>query len=793
MTRTPKFVRKWLGEPLLSLILVLCLVIGISAFILITVYLSYQLSWDSHLPDLENTYELKTTMKLDVTYPSWHTSVELAKALKGRLPQIEDCYAMSPLDINFLFTHNDDPVDMRLVVLVSENALKRLGMKLIYGDIETCLKDPKALLVSRSMALRVFGDRDPLGETIHLNTDNRKLVRFVITGVFEDFPENQHVQSDFFFLSDHLNVVGEESTQVCNPQEFRNGGTIYFVLKDGTDPAIVEQEAQKIYQEVKDSIPDNDPDTQYIFTMVPLRDVHYRTEWPGVFETFDRKKLMKYGVLALAILLVVISNTIILLMVRIMDRKREIDIRRSFGASESDIVWQFIGEHTVLYLFVLILSIGIVWLILPYIRQWVHGLPQQIAINPSFWFHTAIGLVVGGLVTVIYPAGYALLLRNRSKRNHWKLIMTIQLSLSLLLLTSAVLLHRQLRHIERLDPGMDAANVHSFYYISCEDEYREILLEETRNVPGVESLCFSDFMPTKALHESYLHIDGEASSGDYLRCQIGISTPGLFEVYKVPLAKGRVLDSPESNGLIVNEAFMRRYAHHGIGLGTPMQIGREGMSSFFFDGVIIGIVKDVWWEDVRKPVRPMVYCNGHIYGGYFHYRIRPEMEDTTLKQLQEIMYRLAQKYRVREVTCDTQYEIEHNYDSEWAFLQVVNFSTIIGMFFTFVGIYGLTAYTLKKQLRNLAIRQVYGATPWDTLKLLLRDYLILLGIALGISIPVSHYLLTKWLHNFSYRVSLGSVDYGLSLAATSLIVLFAVVIHWQKLQRIRLIEFLRTE
>ena len=142
---------------------------------------------------------------------------------------------------------------------------------------------------------------------------------------------------------------------------------------------------------------------------------------------------------------------------------------------------------------------------------------------------------------------------------------------------------------------------------------------------------------------------------------------------------------------------------------------------------------------------------------------------------------------------DTNREVVHHADTERNFMKLVVGIALIGMFFTFVGVFGLTAYTLRRQMKNLAIRQVLGASRKDTLLYLLNNYLILMGIAFGISIPVSHYFLQRWIEGFSNRVSLTVFDYLFGLCSLSLLILSGVLIHWRKLHRAHLTEYLRSE
>ncbi len=795
MTHAPKFMRMWLKEPLLSIILILCLAIGMSAYILITVYLSYQLSWDRHQPNGENTYTLQTIYTKNGECGGPMVSLELARTLLARLPQIKDVYTVMATNFNMLFIYNDQPIDMRSICITSKNALQYLGLDMLYGDAATCLEDKKSLVISESMAQKIFGNEEPIGQVIEQMWEGKKISRFVVTGVFADLPENRHIQTQSFVWIDSYDITLKESSTMCDPEEFnKSSSRVFFILEEGTDPSILEREAHKIFDEVKEATPNYDPSIVRIFRAVPLKEIHYQNLYYEELETFDRKKLVKFGILALAILMVLVSNTIILFLVRILGRRGEMEIRRSVGASGTDIVRQFLAEHSILYMLVLVVTFVTTWLTMPYMKSWIPGLPHQMSIDSSFWLYTVLGLAVGGIVTVVYPALLARMMTGKNSRtNHWKLFMTIQLVISLVLMTSSMLLFRQVDHITKKDNGLDARNVMSYRFVLCQEEFQKLALERTRDLPGVESAAVTNLMPTMNTPSTRVVIRGNKSTGDYSLCNIGLTTPGLFDVFKIPLVKGRVWDDADSPGVIVNEEFVRRYGHHGIDLGVEVKMGEDNPTVDHSAGEIIGIVKDCWWTDVRKPVDPIVYCNDRIYEVNFHYRLRPGYEKETIAEIKKVFYELEKQYQFREVDYDTQWTIDHDFDAERAFLQIVLVASLIGVFFTFVGVYGLTAYTLKRQMRGMAIRKVLGATSWDMLKHLLKDYTLILGIALGISIPFSYYLLTRWLYGFASRVQLCIVDFAFGLICTFLIVFIAVLINWSRLNRSDLFDISRTE
>ncbi len=793
MNRIPRILRVWLNEPLLSPILMICMVIGIAMFVLLTIHITYQLSWDEHFPNYENTWRLQITMTNEIELSTSTMSVEVFKVLLNRVPQIKDFYTLDNIDFNLLFTHNDESVPLNNIIFVSKNVPEWLGLKMVYGTRDHCLEDSKSLLVSRSRALEIFGDTDPCGERLMLNVQGNQIHRYTIAGVFEDMPHNQHIQGDYFTW-DYNNEISDSTTVMENPENFYSQSQIYVVLEDGTDPKILEQTADEILAEYRSGIENLDEETVVTFRAVRLDETHYNKNYQNQFDTFDKSRLIKYGIVALAILLVLVTNSLILLTVRTMTRKKEIDIRRSVGARSGNIMRQFMLEHLFLYIVMILIAGFLIYLALPYLNLLIPGYTlenigwMKVAVN------IAVGILAAGLIIVAYPAfvARAILFKKRSSR-HWKVAMLFQLTISLILIITAILLIRQIHLLDNKYPGFSAKGITSFHQFLNTGRYQDEIMEKALKIPGVEAASHSDFFPGKDFHKTYLTIHTDKGVAKDQMCNFGITGGDFFEMFHIPTVRGDVWHEGDSTGVVVNQAFMKRYGHHGIELGTMIEIGQDAPQMFYFAGPLIGVVEDSYWEGLQKPVQPIVYKKMNFIESYFHFRITPGAEAGAKMRLWDIFKDNARQNIFFASMYDTPYVVIHQYDPERNFMKLMVSVAFLGMFFTFIGIFGLTAYTLRYQMKNIAIRKVFGATPLDTLKELMGSYVILLGIALGISVPIAQYVLQKWLEGFASRVSLTVLDFIVGLIVSFILILLAVLLHWIRLHRTNLIEYLRTE
>ncbi len=773
----------------------ICMVIGMTMFVLLTIHITYQLSWDEHIPDHENIWRLQMDRSLGHAYTTTGISQQIAGPLVARLPQIKDWFTVCVYDIKLMFTWKDKPVALGKVIYCSRNAPEKLDFKMVYGTRSDAFPhEDKSLLVSRSKALEIFGDIDPCGEELLLHLPGKTFTRYIVSGVFEDFPKNQHIQGDYVTHYSE-NDFDRSSTLMEKPEEFHYSlDEFYCILDEGTDPDILVREANRILEENLDKIPNLPENTTIAFRAVPMDETHFEQTFMKYFESFDKKQLVKYGVVAVAILTVLITNSLILLMVRTMSRKKEIDIRRSVGAGSRDIVRQFTMEHLGFYIVTVLLSALVLSVLIPYLHILIPGYSVENIDWTKPVLYSLYGLIAAGIVIVLYPAVFArIILYRRFTGSFWKIALLVQLTIALVLLTSAVLLIRQIHMIENADPGFDSSNVFSYYLEFIGNFDQDEIMEEVSKIPGVEGVSYGSTMPTMDLERSFIRVHGAKSSGGYGKCAFCMLGGDYFDVYRVPVVEGRVWEGADSTGIVVNRSFIEHYKQHDVGLGSEVEVGEDRPNMLYFRGTIIGIVEDAYWMGYRENIEPIVFFKDKFYETYFHFRVSPANAQATSDRIMDYFQQRSLKNVMAATGYDTNREVVHHADTERNFMKLVVGIALIGMFFTFVGVFGLTAYTLRRQMKNLAIRQVLGASRKDTLLYLLNNYLILMGIAFGISIPVSHYFLQRWIEGFSNRVSLTVFDYLFGLCSLSLLILSGVLIHWRKLHRARLTEYLRSE
>ncbi len=795
MRNVPRFLRVWLTEPLLSSILIICMILGMTIFVLLTIHITYQLSWDKHIPNHENIWRVQMDHSLGYDYTSTGISQQVAGPLVARLPQIKDWFTVTVYDIKLMFTWNDNPIALGKVIYCSRNAPERLNFKMVYGTwADAFSQQNKSLLISRSKALEIFGDINPVGEELLLHLPGRTFPRYVVTGVFEDFPSNQHIQGDYIthYTENDLNT---SSTVMEKPDEFHYSlDELYCILDEDTDPAILVQEADRIIEENLDKIPNLPENTKITFRVVPMDETHYEKTFVSYFDTFDKSKLVKYGVVAIAILMVLVTNSLILLMVRTLSRKKELVIRRSAGAASWDIFWLFTREHLSIYLLMALFTVLLLSIILPYLQTIIPSFCIENIDWSKVVAYSLYGMITAGAIIVLYPAAFArVILYRELSGSFWKFAMLVQLTIALVLLTSSILLIRQIHLIDTKDPGFDSTNVFSYHLAFLGDTPQEEIMEEVSRIPGVEAVSHGMIMPPDYLMKIFVRIHGTKSEGSYGNCGFNYIGGDFFDVYRIPLIEGRLWEGNDSTGVVVNQSFIKRFGYHGIKLGTEIELGQNLPNNIYFQGPIIGVVGDAYWEGFRKNIQPMVYYRDKQLETYFHFRVTPAIAQVTHKKIMDYFQQRSLTTVMAATEYNTDWEFVHQSDPERNFMKVVVGIAIIGMFFTFVGIFGLTAYTLRRQMKNLAIRRVLGASQRDTLIYLLNNYLIISGIAFGISIPVSYYVLQRWLEGFSSRVSLTVFDYLFGLASICLLIFTGVLIHWRRLHQKRLIEYLRSE
>lgn len=752
--------RNLLKHKLYSFLNISGLTIGISCFLLIALYLQYELSYDAHHEKADQVYRVIQQQKGNVFRGTDLFSVTpepLAAALQQNFPEVsvaatvnDPRYASETVILAY-----EDKVFSPRILYADENVFKIFTIPIIEGIGGQVLNDPNTILLSQSLARKYFGTESPIGKAMTFNKEKILTVQ----GVFEDLPENQHLKFDFLIpLKSHPYL--ESSKGRWNSNNYRT----YVVLPQGYDHKLLEQKmtnSNEGMQAANARIPKG-----VRFILQPIRDIHLYSK--ANFESSansDIRYIYLFGSIAFIILLLAAINYMNLATARSINRSKEVGMRKVFGAQKAQLITQFLGESFLLTGISFLLSILLVNALLPLFNNLLgHSIPFSTLGNQWFLLSTfLIALLIGGL-SGLYPALFlsgvspikaikGSFLKRFGRGNLLRNTLIVgQFAAAVVLAISSIIVYQQLQFIQNKKLGYNREQVVyvPFYFKEILDSY-EIIRNELLGNPQIKQVALSNNLPIDGDNQGAVR-SWEGNDGQQaLFCYRHYVDYHFLDLYEIDLLEGRgfspshPMDS--SSSYLLNES-----AVAAIGWTPTTAIGKV-----FRNGHVIGIVKDFHFQPMDLAIEPMfimLHSPQNISGNYGNISIKIGVDhtDQTLAHIQQTLKKVAPGLPLEAHFLDDSYD--RLYESERRLGQAFNIFTLLAIFIACVGLFGLISHSVVQRSKEIGIRKVLGASEKSIVQLLSKDFIRLVAIAFVLATPVAWYIMQTWLQGFAYRVAI---------------------------------------
>jgi putative ABC transport system permease protein len=634
----------------------------------------------------------------------------------------------------------------------------------IDGDPETALADKFSIVITESMARRIFGDEDPKGKALRVGP----YMNLTVTSVMEDTPDNTEWGFEFLVSTE----IGSQNYRKWDVKCIRT----FVMLDEHNDRQGVSAKIVDVYNI------HNEYDTKNNLFLEPLKDLHLHDLGGGGRYRY----ILIFSIMAAAILLMACINFMNLSTARAELRVKEIGIKKVVGASRRQLIYQFVGEAITLSLISLCIAIVIVELLLPIISSMFN-----IRFALAFSFRNIVSLIGIALVTGIlagsYPAFYLssfqpiAVLTGRTSLLDLKLLraagtssgrgngpllrrilVTVQFIVSIIFIVSIVVIFSQLHYLRTMDMGFDREHIVLMNLPRALVPKTPVLkanLLQHSNIHGVT-------VSRNSLVEwwSSIGIGWEGKRSDQESFDVGLNwiDYDYLETFQMELAEGRFFSrnhrADQHESVVVNEALVR-----AMGITDPVgrTITLAPHSSFESRGTIIGVVKDYHTESAHREIRPFL-LRLTKRAGIMCIRIGRTGIPGTIEHIRNT---------AREIVPDASISIrffneetDRLYRAERLTGAMIIYIGAIAIFISCLGLFGLSAFSAGRRSREIGIRKVLGASMGNILHLLLREFVVLVILASIIACPVAYFLMNKWLENYVYRITINPWSFGLVTA-----------------------------
>ncbi len=753
-----------------SFINIMGLTVGMTACLLIFLYVRFELSYDRFHPKGDRIYRIVADIKTPTeTLPSGGPAWAVPGHIKFDFSEVEAFTRVAPE--NLVFRKGDIKFNEKNSLWVDSAFFQIFNFKLLKGDANTALKEPFSVVLSESAAKKYFGKADPMGQTILITGDATPAT---ITGVMQDMPENTQIKGDVLLS---MSTITTKYAKGIDDQWSNYSPWAYILLKPGTDakvlekkfPAFLEKWSGKEMKELQMFV---------TLKLEQLKNVYLYSD-RGRDSVGNIRNVYIFSIIALFILIIACINFINLTTARASERAKEVGIRKVSGAVRPQLARQFIGESLVICFIAFILTLGLSALLLPSFND----LAGKIISEGIFRHGSLVALLLGagiviGLLAGIYPA-FVLssfkpidVLKGRFATGTKgsilrKGLVISQFAISTALIIGTIIVYTQLNYMRNRNLGFNKEHV--LVVDTNRDKKREALQQSVSQLPNVTATSLSGSVPGSGNPGAYSEVENIKGDLQIANFDLYYVDFDYIPLYKIELAAGRAFSrdykTDSNQAMILNESAVKI-----LGYTSPGQAIGKRYKQWGSEGKIIGVIKDFHFRSLQQPIKPLTMRMDWQSFGLLSVKVNSANLNKTIaaveKQFKTLIPNRPFNYYFLDEFFDRQYKSEERFGRLF-----LNFD-VLAIFISCLGLLGLASYSTMQRTREIGIRKVMGASVSNIINLLSKDFLKLVVISFFIAAPAAWYFMHKWLADFAYRTS---ISWWIFALAGLLAILIAVI------------------
>jgi putative ABC transport system permease protein len=748
------------------------LTLGISCFLFSLLYFTYETSYDHYHVNKDRIARIVTTVVSGGSVMRTALSNGfLAPNLPKLYPRIETMVRFKPYPGSAAIRTADrsEAFTLDKTFYCDSDVFKVFSYTLKEGDRATCLKAPNTIVLSRQTAQKLFGQSAAMNALVRVNDKTLK-----VTGIMDDLPGNSDITFDGLISWNTLPPAGDDGfvySYVLLKSPSAMGG-----LQTDLDSFTTKYLNPQLAKE----------NTSFSYKPEPLASLHFNNSYAYDTPKGNKVSLDIFLTLGILILVIACTNSINMMVVRSFARSLEVTMQKIYGASRAALIFQQLLESLIVGLMAVGLSILLVWSLLPAFGAMVNR-PLAAADLLNWKTGAALGtaLIVMAGSGAVYSGLYlqhvnlADLLRSKNNKGQGirivpKMMLGFQFFISIGMIVAGLLVFRQVHYLQSIPLGFDptdvlVAGLPQGVNAAKGDQY---LKNELSADPGVLKLALCG---EKALPGQFADFDVMTYRVNGVQVNKGVNDISVDENYLsllgVSVIAGSgfqpVKDSSARHQVIVTELFARQAGwDHPIG-----QVIAEGDDKL----QVVGVVNDFHFSSLHHAISPMVILQAPDEPAYLMVKVANHQTGAVVRQLQQAWGKVFPAFPFTYFSLDD--HLLQQYKDEGNLLTLLVSLSVLVIAISCIGLIAYTSYIIRMAMTDITIRRIIGASFRDIFHLFNRQFLLLLVIGLAVAVPVSWYLLGRWLEQFAYHVEVRPVDYIIAAAAMATIV-GAVVVRY---------------
>lgn len=784
-------VRSFTKSKFYSIINILGLSLGITAISFILLYINDELGYDRYFKNYKNIYRLESDININNKQNLFaKTPAPLGPTMMQEIPEIQACTRFREYP-NAALRYMEKEIVEKKVFFTDSTTPEMFTLDFIEGDAKTALTDPFTIVLSESAAKRYFDSQPAYGKMLISDGDRS----YKVTGVFKDLPQNVHMTFDILMSIESYYIIQNNQFNSYLPRDFWHFGYYTFItVNNPSDIATIHAKSVGVYNKYMKEMAD-DLHASFKLLTTRLDKVHLSTNLTADFPAGNRKYLVIMAIVGVMILLLAAINYTNLATARATKRAREIGLRKVSGASRSQLASQFFTESLILTISALVISLLLIQVLLPFFNDLSNKqLNLSIFKNPSIILLLLGISILTGIIAGIYPAVYlssfepSRVLKGKLKLGREgallrKGLVTLQLTLSVIMITGTIIIYNQLAFMRSAELGFGKENILT---LEIQDTaFRNHGLQRFRDElltnPDILLTSMSRGLPGSDLDIRLMRVEKDGRMQEYgfynIPCDYDYA-----KLLNLEFVSGRDFDennkTDKTEAVIINETTAREMGWGKDALGKIIITGHGNSESPSLTRKVIGVVKDFNFRSLHNPVEPLIMYISDIPMSLLSIKLREGYNKSTLELIKE-------KWEMHGANRPFDYyfldeNFMKSYESEGKLGQVFSTFAILSIFIALLGLIGLSSFITALRTREIGIRKVLGASIEGITGLLYKESLILVIIACMISIPISWFMLSRWLDNFAYHVNITWFTFLIASITAIIACLAAVSYHTLK-------------
>ncbi len=802
-----------------SSINLLGLTIGITCFLLLGLYVKQELSYDQFHAKKDRIYRmwLKEDYGDGRVFFNSNTPLRFEQMMEDNFPEVEK--AIQYIERSDLIGRGEKRIEEKTVV-ISPDFFEVFDFKIIKGNRQQPFSSKNSVILSASYAEKYFGRSDPIGQMlpIQLLEDTQD---FMVSAVMEDIPKESGIQFGIAVSTEWgRDLYGERGYNAW----FNIIPETYILLKEGQNIASVNEKTQDvILSQLGDQGYGGEPikRDQYNLGFQPLTDIHMNPDIPlGYMPVGNPQYVMILGVIGLLVIIIACINYATLTVGQSLRRAKEVGIRKVLGAFGSQLTSQYMIEGILVTLIAMAFGVVLSILLVPAFNN-LTGTDLVIDFQ---WWHLLIYLglaILIGMISSFYPAVVharfkaADILKGGSQsvgKGRARNIMVIfQFVITVFLISTALLIRKQVNYLQNKDIGINYDAVVSVRLhtdpsaqrlserLNSAFEHGELLKQKLSKHPEISTIGMGSHVFGT---NGWAHLAFNDNNDKFKWFRLLIVDPEYFEVFDIDAVEGRLFERgntlDESQGVLLNQAAVEL-----MELEDP--VGKQLPSDEFGDHQIVGVVETFHFSSLHNTIEPLVIVQNP--GPILSAVTDADIIDSWIPKLvfeynganlHEATKILQEDWEATFPNIGWNFEfvderIRGQYENEARMNKLITVATVLSIVIATLGLLGLILIVVNSKVKEIGIRKVLGASTSSLFKLLAKAFSIQILIAIILSVPLTLWLIDKWLDNFAYRTSIDPWVFILSGLLSIGIAGIVIVFHTARASKVNPVEALRDE